>query len=392
MYDVLATCKPSIRFGQVPRRFREGVDDVPVAEYFSQDYNSARERFRHAARSAGATLQTFELPGYRDPSIRPLTIDVGCIGAQQPDRALVILSGTHGVEGFCGSGCQVGFFVDHLYRALPATACALLVHALNPFGFAWLRRVNEDGVDLNRNFVDFSKALPSSTAYESLHDYLVPPDWKGEGRKAADLAIGAYMNQHGQRALQSAITGGQYTRPTGLFYGGAKRTWSATTLITILQQHLAPAVRYLSCLDLHTGLGPPAYGEPILTSRNAVDLERAIKWYGPEVKDLAGDEAVAARLSGSIADGVMDARPDVELTFLALEFGTIPMLDVLTALRGDHWLHSCSNVDPALRTEIQSQMRNAFYSDSPDWQAAVYGRTADFIYRACRGLASSKST
>jgi hypothetical protein len=88
----------------------------------------------------------------------------------------------------------------------------------------------------------------------------------------------------------------------------------------------------------------------------------------------------------------MDARPDVELTFLALEFGTIPMLDVLTALRGDHWLHSCSNVDPALRTEIQSQMRNAFYNDSPDWQAAVYGRTADFIYRACRGLGSSKST
>jgi hypothetical protein len=60
---------------------------VPVAEYFSQDYNSARERFRHAARSAGATLQTFELPGYRDPSNRPLTIDVGCIGAQRPDRA-----------------------------------------------------------------------------------------------------------------------------------------------------------------------------------------------------------------------------------------------------------------------------------------------------------------
>ncbi len=104
----------------------------------------------------------------------------------------------------------MGFFVDQLYRALPASACALLVHALNPFGFAWLRRVNEDGVDLNRNFVDFSSALPSSTAYESLHDYLVPADWKGDGRRAADIGLNAYIKQHGPRAFQSAITGGQY--------------------------------------------------------------------------------------------------------------------------------------------------------------------------------------
>ena len=29
-----------------------------------------------------------------------------------------------------------------------------MIHALNPFGFAHLRRANEDNVDLNRNFVD----------------------------------------------------------------------------------------------------------------------------------------------------------------------------------------------------------------------------------------------
>jgi predicted deacylase len=267
----------------------------------------------------------------------------------------------------------------------------LLVHALNPFGFAWLRRVNEDGVDLNRNFIDFSQPLPSSTAYEALHDYLVPADWQGEGRRSADQALDAYHKQHGPRAFQSAITGGQYTRPTGLFYGGTRATWSAQTLITILQQQLPSTVRHLAVLDLHTGLGPVAYGEPILTSRGPGDRERAAKWYGPEVKDLAAGEAVATQLSGSICDGVSKARPDVELTFLALEFGTRPDREVLTALRADHWLHNSPAVAPALRADIQSQMRNAFYCESPDWQAAVYGRTADFIYRACRGLSSSSS-
>src|SRR5205807_10591933 len=85
----------------------------------------------------------------------------------------------HGVEGFGGAGCQVGFLIDRLYEALPSSGCALLVHALNPHGFAWLRRVNEDNVDLNRNFIDFSQP-PSSAAYEPLHDWLVPTDWEGD--------------------------------------------------------------------------------------------------------------------------------------------------------------------------------------------------------------------
>jgi hypothetical protein len=150
----------------------------------------------------------------------------------------------------------------------------------------------------------------------------VPADWQGEGRRSADLALDAYIKQHGARAFQSAITGGQYTRPTGLFYGGTMATWSAQTLITIFRQQLPSTVRYLAVLDLHTGLGPIGYGEP---------------------------------------------------------------------LRADHWLHSSGTVDPALRTEIQLQMRKAFYCENPDWQAAVYGRTTDFIYRGCRGLATSSS-
>ena len=50
-------------------------------------------------------------------------------------------------------------------RALPADTGALLVHAINPYGFAWTRRVNEDNADLNRNFRDFAMPAPVSPAY-----------------------------------------------------------------------------------------------------------------------------------------------------------------------------------------------------------------------------------
>jgi hypothetical protein len=363
---------------------------MPVADYFSPDYASARVQFRSHAQRASASLHTYELPGRRGPGDDVLAIDVAQLGAATPDRALVVVSGTHGVEGFAGSGCQVGFLADRLHEALPASACALLVHALNPYGFAWLRRVNEDGVDLNRNFVDFSRPRPSSTAYEPLHDSLVPIDWQGDGRRQADAALQAMMTREGLRRFQEALTVGQYTRPTGLFYGGTAPTWSARTLADILAQRLPAAIRRVAVLDLHTGLGPPAYGEPILIAHGTAERERARRWYGPEVRDLAADESVSAQVVGSVGDGVAAALKDRDVTYVGLEFGTRPMLEVLTALRADHWLHAHgAAAEPSLRASIQQQMRAAFYIESPAWQAAVYGRVADFVFRACRGLAEA---
>jgi hypothetical protein len=87
-----------------------------------------------------------------------------------------------------------------------------------------------------------------------------------------------------------------------------------------------------------------------------------------------------------MADGVARAFPDRERTFVALEFGTRPMQEVLTALRGDHWFHAHGQGRPELRAGLARAMRDAFYCEVPWWQAAVYGRTADFILRAGRGL------
>jgi hypothetical protein len=362
---------------------------MPTAEYFSADYASARARFQSAARRAGGAITSYGLPEQAGPAGEALAIDVARLGDCAAQSALLVISGTHGIEGFAGSGCQVGLLEDRLHEALPPSTCLLLLHALNPYGFAWLRRVNEDGVDLNRNFLDFSKLLPSSTAYEALHEWLIPPDWEGEGRRRADAALLSFGQTHGLPALQAAVSGGQYTRPGGLFYGGTRASWSALTLARILTELLPATVRRLGVLDLHTGLGPSGYGEPILDGSSPADRERALRWYGPDVKDLASGESVSARLVGTMARGVERAQPQVELTFIGLEFGTRPTMEVLTALRADHWLHARGNADPAVRAQIQQQMRAAFFSDSPAWQAAVYGRTADLALRALRGLSAS---
>ena len=61
--------------------------------------------------------------------------------------------------------------------------------------------------------------------------------------------------------------------------------------------------------------------------------------------------------------------------------------EVLAALRGDHWMHSAQNGRSPLRQNISKTLRDAFYFDAPHWQAAVYGRMADFVVRASRVLA-----
>ncbi|HEY7887652.1 MAG TPA: M14 family metallopeptidase [Steroidobacteraceae bacterium] len=359
---------------------------MPIAEYFSPDYASARERFRAAAARAAAASVSYVLPDHRGPNGEMLSLDVAQLGAAEAQSALLVIAGTHGVEGLAGSGCLVGLLEDRLHEALPTSGCLLLLHAINPYGFAWLRRVTEDGVDLNRNFVDFSSPLPSSEAYERLHDWLVPKAWEGEIRQAADAALGAHAQQYGFAALQAAVSGGQYTRPGGLFYGGARETWSARMLLRVLREVLPATVQRLAVLDLHTGLGPPAYGEPILDAGDPGARERALRWYGPDVRDLSAGESVSARLTGTLARGIERARPKLELTLIGLEFGTRPVMEVLTALRADHWLHLHGRSDAPEGAQIRQQMRAAFYSDAAAWQAAVYGRTADLAFRALRGL------
>ncbi|MGH8179677.1 MAG: DUF2817 domain-containing protein, partial [Steroidobacteraceae bacterium] len=284
---------------------------MSVAEYFSADYASGRERFRAAATRAAAGMTGYLLPDHHGPGGETLTLDVAHFGGAEAQSALVVIAGTHGVEGLAGSGCLVGLLEDRLHEELQASNCLLLLHAINPYGFAWLRRVTEDGVDLNRNFVDFSRPLPPSESYERLHEWLVPREWQGDVRRAADEALMAYAQQHGMAALQAAVSGGQYTRPGGLFYGGIRESWSARMLLRVLREILPASVRRVVMLDLHTGLGPPAYGEPILDAGDGTVRERALRWFGADVRDLSAGESVSARLTGTLARGIERARPDL---------------------------------------------------------------------------------
>ena len=107
---------------------------------FADTYSQARARFLAAAAAAGATIETIRHP-LRGPDGDMLACDIARLGPPRARRALVTISGTHGVEGHCGSGAQTASLREGLFTALPADTSVVAIHAINPHGFAWSRRV-----------------------------------------------------------------------------------------------------------------------------------------------------------------------------------------------------------------------------------------------------------
>ncbi len=353
---------------------------------FAQSYAEARAKFQAAAHGARLAVQSHPHPLLgRDGEM--LAMDVVRSGAADAPALLLISSGCHGVEGYCGSGVQNALLADPAFHAAASAAgvAVLYVHALNPYGFSWWRRTTHENVDLNRNWQDFSQPLPVNAAYEEIAHLVVPPAWPPSA--ADDAALAAYAAQHGERGLQTAITAGQYAHPQGLFFGGHTPTWSQQTLRHVLQDHGRRCTR-LGWIDLHTGLGPQGHGERIFACQDdATALGRARAWWGPEVTSIYDGSSASALLSGLMWMAAYQECPQAEYTGMAMEYGTEPMAEVVYCLRAEQWMENHPEAPAAARAAVKQRFRNAFYTDTAEWKQRIVAQAREAALQAVAGLA-----
>jgi hypothetical protein len=364
---------------------------MSVALHFSQSYAQARTKFLTAAHALALPVDSRVMPDRTGVDGETLAMDVALLGDASTGRLLVLTSATHGIEGYCGSGCQIALLRDAEFveAVRAADVGVLFVHAVNPHGFSHGRRVNEDNVDLNRNFRDFSSAPTANAAYAEVHPLLLPATWPPPPEN--EQRIGAYIAANGMRAFQAAVSGGQYDHADGLFYGGVRPTWSNRTLRDVVRRHTARVTR-LGWIDVHTGLGPRGHGELIHAGRNLdSDLAPTRQCWGDAVTSIYDGTSASAIVTGMATTAGFEECPGAEFTSIGLEYGTLPITEVLLALRADHWLHNHPEAPAALATAIRAQVRAAFYGDDDEWKTTVHRQARDHALKAVAFLSRTAS-
>lgn len=358
-------------------------------------YAEARRATLAAAEAAGATLTSHPHPR-PGPDGEPLATDVARFGAPvgEADHVVLVLSGTHGVEGHAGSGLQRNLIASGRLDGLPPGVAVVLVHAVNPYGMAWTRRVDHENVDVNRNFVDPAD-LPENPHYEEVDHLLNPTDAELDLEDTSFVdGLMAFMGRVGELTAFRTLNGGQYTHPRGVQFGGQAPTWSRRTLEAIWDEQLAGARRAVN-LDIHTGLGPTGGLTVFQTAdEGEVAAELGRRWYPDKVwrADRSTHDPIDHGLLGPGFDSWAASRggaaPAETATFV-VEFGTLDVVKGITAFRADNWLAHHGDRSSPTGQAIVRLMLDQFYVDDEGWRTAVAEQGEAALHIALDGITDS---
>ena len=337
-------------------------------EYFSPDYATAKRRFVAACARLGLDHRALPIRAL-GPGSEPLSIDVGLGGAAKPTSALVLSSGLHGVEAFFGSAVQLAF-LDGLaadWRPPPDTAIILL-HGLNPFGFAWRRRFNEHNVDLNRNFLNQDQPYSGSPPLTGAFRRILAPRRSPALFSLASARIGYLAMRHGRRALWENLPVGQYDFPDWLCFGGHGRSECAEILERVLPPLLDSAEQVVH-LDFHTGLGRWGTGQLLLPEGDAAE---DVTWwkmhFGSERVEESAADGRSYEVRGGLGTWLQTRFPRCKYRFATAEFGTYSPMRMLKALTDELRYYTKHGVQSKSDHWSQRQLAEAFVPKSPQWR------------------------
>lgn len=335
------------------------------------DYDTSRRLLLAECEQAGAALGSRRHP-LAGPGGEALHLDVARFGAPpgQARAVVVAASGAHGVEGHGGWGLQRLLLSTGWLGRLPPRTAAVVLHAVNPFGMAWSRRVDHDNIDVNRNFVDFDGPLPANPLYAEV-DAVVNPEHLDLDDTSWQADVLGFMARVGDEAAFRTLSGGQYDHPQGVQYGGRGPSWSRRALADVWREQLAGAETVVY-LDIHTGLGPCGGLTLFQTADEGEPAAQAGAAWFPTVLRSDRPGTTDPLQVGLVGPGLEAVAAGVPLVVpITVEFGTHDIVPVFSAMRADNWLHQHGDPTSPTGEAIRATMRDAFFVDDDAWRRTV---------------------
>lgn len=353
---------------------------------FSESYAEARGKFLAAARSAGARIHSYARDDLRGKDGEELACDVAVLGPALAGRAAIVIAGTHGAEGYCGSAILHRWLTSHARAAALDRTKVVLVHAVNPWAFSHKTRTTENNVDLNRNFFATSSGYErSNPSYDALTPFLHCASLSAGADLAAYRAYRSYLDEHGWQ-VEGEAWEGQSHRPDGMYYTGRQPEWSNHVFRRIVREHLGSATT-IGFVDWHTCIG--AFGEIVhlvFDDERTPERAAAMGWWGfSDGSDSAFRAGSVPRYDGLLCKAIGQELPEAKVAGAVIEFGTVDDYTLFRADRLDRWLMAEGSDDPE-RDLLRDNYKDVCCPRDVAWRRLVLAEGPAIMDRLVEGV------
>lgn len=295
-----------------------------------------------------------------------------------------MISGTHGIEGFTGSAIQRWLLDQKLDNTKTAI---LMIHGFNVYGFKNSRRVNENNIDLNRNFIlSQSQLKAEDSSYAELDSFLnpkSPPEINFYSRYSFIFKSVFNIAKYSLESLRSSILKGQYSFPNGVFYGGEQNQTQSILMSDLIETFMKP-YKKIFLVDLHTGYGERAKLHLLAgkaADANSLILQKVFNAGEIDFSDKKKFYAVQGEMLTYFINKIK-LTVDAEIASVIFEYGTLNSQTTLGSIESlrrvvleNQNFHFPAAPDTS--RDIKMLYREMFYPSDENWRRRVLQQTSE---------------
>ena len=374
--------------------------EYAYSEYFYNSYDEIRSHLKDRTEKLRKDGVTVKVSEYAVDESDNLYIDNIYLPSEKAKENLIVLTtGVHGMEGYIGA-TMLDIFFEEIYPDINTKNTGILIVAnINPYGMKYMRRNNENNVDLNRNFIiDWKNFdLGSNKDYPEVKEFLQPEGKIGNAlwhEVTFYLKLAKEAITKGADKVSDALLTGQYEYPNGVYYGGNGDEISTAYVKSVFNDCLDGEYKNIVHIDIHSGYGP-RYNMVIFNSVYETMTEAETKEAFNYDYVISHDSESFYATTGDTTDYFYrlaeSKNTNKELFSTCFEFGTIgdSFIDSILSLKytvdenRQHWFPTDNKTSSEVVKENYNEL---FYPTETAWREKT---VADFK-AATQGVLDAK--